>query len=867
MTLNQPARHQHGGNLTALSQRSGLKAGELVDFSANLNPLGPPEWLRPLISAHISDLAHYPDPHCTALTRTVAEYFATDPAQVLIGNGASELLHLLIRGLARTRLVVPVPSYADYAEAARLYGMHVEPIVLNESNGFALQMDILEACLDENHAADTLVILGRPNNPTGTQLDVNDVRGSARRHPQTSFLIDESFLDLSDAPTSLAHERPDNVIVLQSLTKTYAIPGLRLGMALGTADLMARCRRLQPLWSVNTLAQQVGRAALADNAYRQRSRIFIREQRQALHELLEKLPGVTVFPGRANFLLCRLDHPQLNAVQLTEQALRQGIALRACDNFAGLDDRFFRVAVRPPEEQQRLEQVLTGLLAPRRSVAKKRKTPAIMFQGTGSNAGKSVLTAALCRILLQDGFDVAPFKAQNMSLNSFVTRDGGEMGRAQAVQAQACRLDPDVRMNPVLLKPNSDTGSQIIIHGKAVGSLHFRAYAEHKRDIFEQVKHSYASLAAEHQVMVLEGAGSPAEINLKSGDIVNMNMARYAEAPVLLVGDIDRGGVFASFVGTMELLTEIERNQVAGFVINRFRGDASLLGSAFDATLSHTGRPILGVVPYLERLGLPEEDSVSFKQGTLHTSDDPISVDCLDIAVIDLPHISNFTDVDPLTIEPDVRVRVVRQADQLGRPDAVIIPGSKNVAADLLHLHRSGIANKLLRIADDDHCEIIGICGGFQMLGTTLRDPHAIEGTNEPLAGLGLLPLDTCLEPDKTTLQTRCQHLPSGHELIGYEIHHGRTTADGLQPLAYNAAGELIGGAMRDGRVWGTYLHGLFDADPFRRWFIDRLRQRRGWLCDGRIRACYDLEPAFDRLADTVRAALDMDTIYRKIGL
>ncbi|MDY0397559.1 MAG: cobyric acid synthase [Desulfuromonas thiophila] len=862
---NQPPRHQHGGNLTQLLQRSGTDT--LVDFSANLNPLGPPEWLRPLISAHISDLVHYPNPHCTALTQAVADRFATDPAQILIGNGASELLHLLIRGLAKTRLVVPVPSYADYDEVARLHDMCVDSVVLSESNGFALELDTLEASLDEGRTTDTLVILGQPNNPTGTLLAVEELRALVQRHPQTTFLIDESFLDLSDAPASLGHDRPTNVIILQSLTKTYAIAGLRLGIALGEADLMARCRCLQPLWSVNTLAQEVGQAALADDDYRERSRAFVREQRQALAKMLEQLPGITVFPGRANFLLCRLDHSQLTAGQLTEQALQQGIALRACVNFAGLDARYFRVAVRPPEEQQRFEQVLTNLLAPRRATVKKRKTPAIMFQGTGSNAGKSVLTAALCRILHQDGYDVAPFKAQNMSLNSFVTRDGGEMGRAQVMQAQACRLAPDVRMNPVLLKPNSDTGSQIIVLGKAVGSLHFRAYAEHKRDIFEQVKRSYDSLAAEHQVMVLEGAGSPAEINLKSGDIVNMNMARYAAAPVLLVGDIDRGGVFASFVGTMELLNEAERNQVAGFVINRFRGDATLLGSALDATQRHTGKPVLGVVPYLDRLGLPEEDSVSFKQGTLHTSADALTEECLDIAVVDLPHISNFTDIDALTIEPDVRVRVVRHADQLGRPDAVILPGSKNVAADLTHLRHSGLADRLLQLADDERCEIVGICGGFQMLGTTLRDPHAIEGTNEPLAGLGLLPLDTCLEPDKTTLQTRCRHLPSGHELIGYEIHHGRTTADGLQPLAYNAAGELIGGAMRDGRVWGSYLHGLFDADPFRRWFLDKLRQRRGWPCDGRIRACYDLEPAFDRLADRVRAALDVDALYRRIGL
>ncbi|MFN2288741.1 MAG: cobyric acid synthase, partial [Chromatocurvus sp.] len=630
---------------------------------------------------------------------------------------------------------------------------------------------------------------------------------------------------------------------------------------------LARCRYLQPLWSVNTLAQVVGCAALADEDYRERSRIFARKQRLALQSMLEQLPGIRVYPGTANFLLCRLEQAKLNAVELTQQALKQGVALRACDNFTALDTRFFRVAVRPPEEQQRLEQVLTELLVPHQSSPRQRRTPAIMFQGTGSNAGKSILTAALCRILHQDGYAVAPFKAQNMSLNSFVTHDGGEMGRAQVMQAQACRLDPDVRMNPVLLKPNSDTGSQIIVLGKAMGSYHFRAYAEQKREIFEKVKHSYDSLAAEHQVMVLEGAGSPAEINLKADDIVNMNMARHADAPVLLVGDIDRGGVFASFVGTMELLSEAERARVAGFVINRFRGDATLLGSALDATRSHTGRPVLGVVPYLDRLGLPEEDSVSFKQGTIHSSDEFLAEDCLDIVVIDLPHISNFTDVDPLSIEPDVRVRVVRHAKDLKHPDAVVIPGSKNVAADLTHLRSNGLADRLVQLANDEHCEVVGVCGGFQMLGTRLHDPHAIEGTYAPLAGLGLLPLDTCLEPEKTTVQTRCRHIPSGLELTGYEIHHGRTSAGALQPLAYNAAGELIGGALRDGRGWGTYLHGLFDADPFRRWFIDKLRQRRGWPCDGRIRACYDLEPAFDRLADTVRAALDMDALYRRMGL
>ncbi|MDY0184382.1 MAG: cobyric acid synthase [Desulfuromonadaceae bacterium] len=864
-----PPRHQHGGNLTQLRQRSGLSAHELVDFSASLNPLGPPEWLRPLLSAHVSALAHYPDPDCSALSAALAAHYQVAPSQVLVGNGASELLHLLPRALGKTRLVIPVPSYADYEDVARLNGMTIERILLTEHNNFQLDFAILEAHLD----AETLVILGQPNNPTGALYPTEQLRAVAQRHPETSFLIDESFIDLTAEghSLSLTHARPPNVVIVQSLTKTYAIAGLRLGSAIGEADLIERCRRLQPPWSVNTLAQEVGLAAIRDTDYRARSRAYVCTQRQALQELLAQLPGVTVYPGAANFLLCRLEHPHFDAVLLAQQTLKQGVALRVCANFAGLDSRFFRVAVRTVEEQQRLEQVLTALLAPHRAAPQRRKTPAIMFQGTGSNAGKSVLTAAMCRILRQDGYAVAPFKAQNMSLNSFVTRAGGEMGRAQVMQAQACGLDPDVRMNPVLLKPNSTTGSQIIVLGKVIGSLHFRAYAQQRQSIFEQVKHSYDSLAAEHEVMVLEGAGSPAEINLKSGDIVNMNMARYAKAPVLLVGDIDRGGVFASFVGTMELFNEAERAQVAGFVINRFRGDPTLLGSALDATLHHTGRPVLGTVPFLEQLGLPEEDSLSFKQDARYTSGktqtDIADADVIDIAVIDLPHISNFTDIDPLTIEPDVRVRVVSRAEELGSPDAVLIPGSKNVAADLHHLRTSGMAECLLALAATEKCEIIGICAGFQMLGTTLHDPHALAGSVSTLSGLGLLPFDTYLERHKTTLQTRCRHLPSGHELVGYEIHQGRSNIADLQPILCNAAGELIGGGGHDGRIWGTYLHGLFDADPFRRWFIDTLRRRRGWKCDGEIRARYDLEPAFDRLAATVREALDIQAIYRSMGL
>ncbi len=339
-----------------------------------------------------------------------------------------------------------------------------------------------------------------------------------------------------------------------------------------------------------------------------------------------------------------------------------------------------------------------------------------MFQGTSSNAGKSVLTAALCRILLQDGLRVAPFKSQNMSLNSFVTADGGEMGRAQVVQAQACRLEPDVRMNPILLKPNSDTGCQVIVRGRPVGNMRVMEYVRYKPQAFAAAKECYDSLASQYDAIVLEGAGSPGEVNLKSHDIVNMQMARYAEAPVLIVGDIDRGGVFASFVGTMEVLDQWERAMVAGWIVNRFRGDAGLLTDALDYTLAHTGRAVLGVVPHLAALNIPQEDSVEFKSGALDRHAAGGDDARVEIAVIELPHISNFTDFDALSSEPDVRVRIVRRLEDLGgnAVDAIILPGSKNTLGDLEYLKRSGLAAKITEIAAAQARRSSAFAAGFR---------------------------------------------------------------------------------------------------------------------------------------------------------
>jgi cobyric acid synthase CobQ len=449
------------------------------------------------------------------------------------------------------------------------------------------------------------------------------------------------------------------------------------------------------------------------------------------------------------------------------------------------------------------------------------------------------------------------------------------MGRAQVVQAGACKVDPDVRMNPVLLKPNSDTGSQVILEGKPIGNIKALDYYEYKRKLWKSVTGCYDSLSAEYDVIVLEGAGSPGEVNLKAHDIVNMRMAEYADAPVLLTGDIDRGGVFASFIGTLGVMEEWERSLIAGFLVNKFRGDASLLRPAYEYVVNYTGKQVIGTIPYLRDLGLPEEDSVSFKEELYRNRDNSGSQTAgqLTIYVVDLPHISNFTDIDPLRGEPDVSVYIISSKEEIDRlapenpPDAVIIPGSKNVIKDLQFLQSMGISESLKHYGtcSGTSPEIVGICGGFQMLGNTIRDPYGIESDEEQIEGLGLLDIDTVLARDKTLAQTTGRHLDTGLPVKGYEIHHGRTKIRKGRVIIEMS--DSVGGVASPGeRVWGTYLHGIFDSDEFRHYFLEKLRGRKG-LPPLTARPSYDLESAFERLADTVRKSVDIGHILEIIGI
>lgn len=493
---------------------------------------------------------------------------------------------------------------------------------------------------------------------------------------------------------------------------------------------------------------------------------------------------------------------------------------------------------------------------------------AIMLQGTASDVGKSVLVAGLCRIFYQDGLRTAPFKSQNMALNSGITADGKEMGRAQIFQAEAAGIAPDVRMNPVLLKPTSDLKAQVVLMGKVATNMDAVSYHEYKPRLREQILEVYRSLAQEYDVMVLEGAGSPAEINLRDRDIVNMGMAEMAQCPVILVADIDRGGVFAAIYGTLALLQEQERARVKGVIINKFRGDIALLYSGIEQIEALTGVPVLGVLPWLE-VDLEDEDSVALQKGKyLSTAQREI-----DIAVIQLPHTSNFTDFNALAAQPDVRVRYVRYPQELAGCDLVILPGSKNTLDDLLWLRESGMA-LAVRQAHQQEIPVLGICGGYQMLGETIVD--GVESGLETLPGLGLLNTVTRFAHHKTTTQveaTMSTALPGwlagagGLRVRGYEIHMGETVLHGdSQPVMVleNNGQRVADGAMTaDGLVWGTYLHGLFDSDDFTRALVNGLRERKGLdALDLAVHYAQYKSQQFDVLAAAMRQHIDIDKIY-----
>ncbi len=504
-----------------------------------------------------------------------------------------------------------------------------------------------------------------------------------------------------------------------------------------------------------------------------------------------------------------------------------------------------------------------------------KQSKAIQVCGTGSGVGKSVIVTALCRIFLQDGFKACPFKAQNMALNSYVTKDGGEIGRAQATQAQSAKIAPCVDMNPILIKPTSDRKAQIIVRGRPVKNMSVYEYVNYKNKAQNIVLKSFRRLVEDYELVVIEGAGSPAEVNLKSHDIANMRMAKHANAPVILVGDIDKGGVFAWIVGTLELLTKEERRIIKGIIINKFRGDKRLLRPGLDFLEKKTGVKVLGVIPYFKDIKIAEEDSISLEKQAVKINNQKIKkMKQLNIAVISLPHISNFTDFDALENEPDVKLYYVSCESELGNPDAIIIPGTKSTVSDLNYLKKSGLAERIALIAKNNlSTQLIGICGGYQMLGERINDRRAMESAQKSVKGLGILPVVTSFEKEKILSWVKAKDRASGLGVKGYEIHHGRTQVlRGCKPVFEiskrqgKKAKGLDGAISKDGRIWGTYLHGVFDEDNFRRSFLNKLRLKNGWPPLDRA-VSFNQDKEFDKLAGLVRENIDMGLLYEIVGL
>jgi adenosylcobyric acid synthase len=506
---------------------------------------------------------------------------------------------------------------------------------------------------------------------------------------------------------------------------------------------------------------------------------------------------------------------------------------------------------------------------------------ALMIQGTGSGVGKSLIVAGLCRIFRDRGVNVAPFKAQNMALNSFITKEGGEIGRAQAFQAEAARIEPTTDMNPILLKATSEAACQVIVNGKVHAAMEAQEYYAFKNVAWPAVTQAYERLSKMHDLIIIEGAGSPAEINLSDDEVVNMSVARHTKAPVILVGDIDKGGVFASLYGTIALL-DGDSDYIKAFIINKFRGDLNILRPGLDMIREKTNRPVLGVIPYRGDLGLHEEDGIPLERLRRTRAERPIR-----IVVLALRYISNFTDFDPFQYEPDVDIIYSLRSSDIENADLVIIPGSKNTVRDLLFLREQGIEESVKRAAGKG-VPIIGVCGGYQILGTKLLDPYGVESSRREVDGMGLLDVETEFDRTKTTCQVEAEVMPNAEfgmrnaewknkELLkGYEIHMGKTTGDvglfQIRRLSSHSAfriphSEFVPDGSSKENVWGTYIHGIFDNDYFRRDLINMIRVKRGY---GPLETVTDYdgerEKALDRWAGIIREHIDLKFIDALIG-
>jgi adenosylcobyric acid synthase len=828
MTATVPPAGAHGDDARRVATALGVAPDDVLDLATSLNPVAPDA--RLIVAAALHALSHYPDaiPATAALTHSLG----AEPGQVLLTNGGAEAIALVAGELRRGRVDEP-----DFS----LYRRHLAEV-----------------------ATDAPRWRSNPHNPSG-RLAPADER---------SDVWDEAFYPLATGRWTRGDAASSGAIIVGSLTKVFACPGLRMGYVLSEdADLIARLGARQPQWSVGSLAATV-LPRLLDTADLPGWSKRIAVLRADLVDLLASA-GLAAESSDANFVLVR------SAPQWRDRLAREGVIVRDCASF-GLPDAI-RIAVPSARGLEHLAGALEratgakeppGRARPRgaddtRRVAdqsSEKLTGALMVCGTASDVGKSQIVTGLCRLLARRGVQVAPFKAQNMSLNSFATPSGHEIGRAQGIQAIAAGVEPEVAMNPILLKPTGERRSQVVVMGRPTVDLDAAAYQSIKREtLLPVVLAAFEDLRSRYDVVICEGAGSPAEINLLDGDIANLALAEAIGVPAILVGDIERGGVFAALYGTVTLLPAHLSAHIRAYVINKFRGDASLLAPGLEELERRTGLPTLGVLPFAKGLSLDAEDSLGLTAALRGASGSEAS---LDVAVVALPHLANFTDLDALAIEPSVSLRLVASPSELGDPDLVIIPGSKTTAADLSWLNETQLAAAITVLAADSGAgSILGICAGYQMLGEEIIDD--IESKSVAIPGLGVLRVRTSFGAEKLTRPRRGRAL--GEDVTGYEIHHGCSVADArAEPFALleDAFGRQNEGVSLDrGRIAGTNLHGLFESDGFRRAFLSAVAARRHktWQPSAVIFA--DARAAqIDLLADLIEEHLDVEAILAIIA-
>ncbi len=826
----------HGGDASAIARILGVKTipNEICDFSVNVNTYGPPQSVKDFLSSlDFETCVAYPKIGSLSTRTALANAHEVDTANILLGNGSTELFSATISALSPKKILFAAPCYSGYEEICRIQGLPFEYLPsAKASNNFTYELDNIHLLKGE------FLFICNPNNPTGAFVEKKRILTLVKKFKSSFIGVDESFIDYHENPSSaslFSRKTPDNLIIFKSLTKFFGIAGLRLGMLCASKR---RCEQIHSKlvpWNVNSIAQKVGSLLYSDKNYLCEIRKKNIRERDFLAKELSKFP-LDIFQSKTNFLLCRT-RKDIDKNSFLKFLFERAFLLRDCSNIHGLEKTFIRIAVLGHDENTKLINAIALYFKSskkKKELTRKTKAKALMIVGTSSDSGKSLVTATLCRILTQNGLRVAPFKAQNMALNSFVTKSGGEIGRAQAFQAKCAGIDAENDMNPVLLKPCDEGRCQVIVNGKVFKTLSAVAYYEINDHVKKKAFEAYDRLANKYDIIVLEGAGSPTEINLLHRDFVNMAMADYAGADVILVADIDRGGVFASIYGTIRLLPEKWRKLFKGIIINKFRGDERLLESGIRRIEELTGIKVLGVLPYAKGLKIEEEDSLALenRKGTF-CSDKNI----IDIVVVKYPRISNYTDFLVFEKRRDCNLRYAENIDDIGEPDIIFLPGSKNTIADLNFLTESKIANKILEYNRNGGA-VFGICGGYQILGTKISDPFGVEGEAGESKGLSLLDLHSVLRKKKRLSQlsgkliTPLPFLVAGTRFSGYEIHMGDSvSSEKTKILSFDnkkTNTNSYASISKDGLVFGTYVHGFFDEKEIADGLIKWLRKRKG---------------------------------------